>query len=210
MHNNSNKFCHPAHDGQHQHAAPAEATTSATTAVSQHKEQQQQKHMAGTCKHILVHRTAAYNSVVWLQYIRSRYSVVKAHTRFLTMFFLTIRTKSKGKARRDLYPQLRFLRECNLLLNQPFTKIKFLRLKSLGVPPARVRKDEHGEARRANTTPNDGPHLELLIERLRLKTWSKSDLLIAETWYTYIYGRPPARPTVIIVIILCIIVIILW
>ena len=60
----------------------------------------------------------------------------------------------------------------------------------LGVAPARVRRDEHGEARRANTTPNGGPHLELLIERLRLKTWSKSEFLIAETWYTYIYQDP--------------------
>ena len=54
----------------------------------------------------------------------------------------------------------------------------------------RVERDEQGEARRANTTPNGGPHLEL--ERLRLKTWSKSDFSIAETWpticiYTYIY-----------------------
>ena len=33
--------------------------------------------------------------------------------------------------------------------------------------------------RRANSTPNDGPHLEL--GRLRLKTWSKSDFSIAQT-----------------------------
>ena len=37
--------------------------------------------------------------------------------------------------------------------------------------PGRVERDEQGEARRANTTPNGGPHLELLIGRLRLKTW---------------------------------------
>ena len=54
------------------------------------------------------------------------------------------------------------------------------------VAPGRVGRDEHGEARRANTTPNGGPHLEL--ERLRLKTWSKSDFSIAEkTWPTYLY-----------------------
>ena len=35
--------------------------------------------------------------------------------------------------------------------------------------PSRVGKDEQGEARRANTTRNGGPHLEL--GRLRLKTW---------------------------------------
>ena len=47
----------------------------------------------------------------------------------------------------------------------------------------RVGRDEQGEARRANTTPNGGPHLEL--RRLRLKNWSKSDFSIAETWPTY-------------------------
>ena len=52
--------------------------------------------------------------------------------------------------------------------------------------PGRVGRDEHGKARRANTTPNGGPHLEL--ERLRLKTCSKSGLSIAETtWSTYLY-----------------------
>ena len=59
------------------------------------------------------------------------------------------------------------------------------------VAPGRVERDEQGEARRANTTPNGGPHLEL--GRLRLKTWSKSNFSIAETtWptcldYTCIY-----------------------
>ena len=49
----------------------------------------------------------------------------------------------------------------------------------------RVRRDEQGEARRANTTPNGGPHLEL--GRLRVKIWSKSDFSIVETtWPTYL------------------------
>ena len=48
-----------------------------------------------------------------------------------------------------------------------------------------VERDEQGEARRANTTPNGGPHLER--GRLRLKTGSKSDFSIAETWPTYPY-----------------------
>ena len=52
------------------------------------------------------------------------------------------------------------------------------------VTPGRVRRDEHGKTHRANTTPNGGPHLQL--ERLRLKTWSNSDLSIAETWSTYL------------------------
>ena len=43
----------------------------------------------------------------------------------------------------------------------------------------RVGRDEQGEARRANTIPNDGPHLEL--GRLRLKAWSKSDFSSAQT-----------------------------
>ena len=52
--------------------------------------------------------------------------------------------------------------------------------------PGRVGRDEQGEAHRANSTPNGGPHLEL--GRLRLKTWSESDLSIAETtWSTYPY-----------------------
>ena len=52
--------------------------------------------------------------------------------------------------------------------------------------PKRVERDGQGETRRANTTPNGRPHLEL--GRLRLKTWSKSDFSIAETtWPTYRY-----------------------
>ena len=54
------------------------------------------------------------------------------------------------------------------------------------VDPDRVVRDAQGEARRANTTPNGGTHLEL--ERLPLKTWSKSDFSIAETtWPAYLY-----------------------
>ena len=50
--------------------------------------------------------------------------------------------------------------------------------------PGRVGRDEQGEARRANTTPNEGPHLEL--ERLSFITGSKSDYSIVETtWPTY-------------------------
>ena len=44
--------------------------------------------------------------------------------------------------------------------------------------PGRVRRDEQGEARRANTTPNGVSHLEL--GHLRLKT-CKSDFSTAET-----------------------------
>ena len=52
--------------------------------------------------------------------------------------------------------------------------------------PGRVGRDEQGDARRANTAPNGGAHLER--GRLRLKTWSKSDFSIAETtWPTYLY-----------------------
>ena len=43
----------------------------------------------------------------------------------------------------------------------------------------RVRRGEQGEAWRANSRPNVGSHLEL--GRLRLKTWSKSDVTIAQT-----------------------------
>ena len=50
----------------------------------------------------------------------------------------------------------------------------------------RVGRDEQGEARPASSAPRGGPHLDL--ERLRLKTWSKSDLSIAETTgRTYLY-----------------------
>ena len=59
--------------------------------------------------------------------------------------------------------------------------------------PLAGRRREHGlghprqgEARRANTTQNGEPHLEL--ECLRLKTWCKSDFSTAETtWPTYLY-----------------------
>ena len=53
------------------------------------------------------------------------------------------------------------------------------------VAPGRVERDEQGEARRANATPNGGPHLELGC--LRLKSWSKSDLSsAATTWLIYL------------------------
>ena len=42
----------------------------------------------------------------------------------------------------------------------------------------RVGRGEQGEARRANSTPNSRPRLELA--RLRLKTWYKTDLSIAQ------------------------------
>ena len=45
--------------------------------------------------------------------------------------------------------------------------------------PGRVGEGEQGEARRAKSTPNGGPHVEL--GRLRLKTWSKCDFSIAQT-----------------------------
>ena len=52
--------------------------------------------------------------------------------------------------------------------------------------PRRVGRDGQGEARRANTIPNGGPHVEL--GHLRLKTWFKSGFSIAETtWPTYLY-----------------------
>ena len=51
--------------------------------------------------------------------------------------------------------------------------------------PGRVGRNDQCEARRANTTPSHGAHLEL--GHLRLKTWSKSDFSIAETtWPTYL------------------------
>ena len=65
--------------------------------------------------------------------------------------------------------------------------------------PGRVGRDEQGEAHRANSTPDVGPHLEL--GSLRLKTWSKSDLRIAETCptcitrYIYIWGFAERRYT---------------
>ena len=50
----------------------------------------------------------------------------------------------------------------------------------------RVDRDEQGKARRASTTPNGRPHLDL--GRLRLKTWSKADFSTAgTTWPTYLY-----------------------
>ena len=45
--------------------------------------------------------------------------------------------------------------------------------------PARVERREQGEARRANSAPNGGPHLEL--GRSLLKTWCIFDFSIAET-----------------------------
>ena len=46
------------------------------------------------------------------------------------------------------------------------------------------RESEQGEAHRTNSTPKNGPHLEL--GRLRLKTSSKPDISIAKTtWPTY-------------------------
>ena len=54
------------------------------------------------------------------------------------------------------------------------------------VAPSRVGRGTQGEARRANSTPNGGPHLELGC--LRLKTWSKPYFSIAQTTGpTYLY-----------------------
>ena len=55
------------------------------------------------------------------------------------------------------------------------------------VTPGRMGRDEQGEAHRANTRRNGGPHLEL--GHPRLKTWPKSDFSIAQTtWPTsYLY-----------------------
>ena len=47
--------------------------------------------------------------------------------------------------------------------------------------PGRDGRGEQGEARRASSTPNCGPHLELLVGRLRLKTYSKTEFSIAQT-----------------------------
>ena len=52
----------------------------------------------------------------------------------------------------------------------------------------KVGNDEHAEARRANTTPNCGPHLE--VSRLHLEASIKSDCSIAGTTrptYPYMY-----------------------
>ena len=120
------------------------------------------------------------------------------------------KSTKNNKARRDLNPRLRFLKECNLLSNRPFplnevslidnylyarldtwefstkTENGTPSMDTVGVARGDVGRDEHGEARRANTTSNDWPHLDL--ERLRLKPWSKSHFSIAETtWPTCLY-----------------------
>ena len=48
-----------------------------------------------------------------------------------------------------------------------------------------VGRGEQDDASPAINAPRGGPHLDL--GRLRLKTWSKFDLPIAETWPTYLY-----------------------
>ena len=53
------------------------------------------------------------------------------------------------------------------------------------VAPGRVGRDEHGEARRANTTPNGGPNLGL--ERLRLKTLSNLSYRLLRRHGQHIY-----------------------
>ena len=57
--NQSNIFCHPAHDDEQQQQAAA----AAATAVKQHTTERQQKYMAGTYKDILVRRAAAYSII---------------------------------------------------------------------------------------------------------------------------------------------------
>ena len=51
--------------------------------------------------------------------------------------------------------------------------------------PGTIGRGEQGEARRAQSTPNGGPHLEL--GQLRLKTWSKSDFSISQTTGQHIH-----------------------
>ena len=60
--------------------------------------------------------------------------------------------------------------------------------------PGRVGRDEQREARRANTTPNGGPHLEL--GRVRFNTRSKSDFSIVEmTRATHLYIHLQGSPS---------------
>ena len=60
-------------------------------------------------------------------------------------------------------------------------------------PPPAEAGEASKEARRANSTPNGGPHLEL--GRLRLKTWAKSGFPIAQTTgqhiCTCVYNEEP-------------------
>ena len=68
--------------------------------------------------------------------------------------------------------------------------------------PLPRRQFQQGEAQRANSKPNGGPHLELLlllygVYGLRLKTWSKTEIAIAQTtgqhfrtMYTPIFFHP--------------------
>ena len=53
------------------------------------------------------------------------------------------------------------------------------------VVPGRVGRDEYGDARRANITPNGGPDLEL--GRLRPKRWSRSDYRLLRRHGQHIY-----------------------
>ena len=57
--------------------------------------------------------------------------------------------------------------------------------------PGSVVRDEKVEARRANSTPNRGPYLEL--GRSRLETWSRADFSTAQMtgqhFYTRVYHR---------------------
>ena len=59
------------------------------------------------------------------------------------------------------------------------------------VAPGRVGRGEQDEARRANETPNGGPHLEL--GRLWLKTWFQSDSSIAYTTGQHICTKQNTR-----------------
>ena len=76
----------------------------------------------------------------------------------------------------DWYGRMRTNRRLNILTkNRKQNPLPGGDASTAEAVPCRVEGDERGEARRANTTPNGGPHIEL--ERLRLKAWSKSDLL---------------------------------
>ena len=138
---------------------------------------------------------------------------MKAHTRCLTKTLEKKTIRKKKESTPGFEPSTLFCEGVQSTFEPHVSIMKYLRLMSIctyeytreilrkkrkqhssqgdnastaGVAPGRVGRDEHGEARRANTTPNGGPHLEL--ERVRLTTLSKSDSWIAETtWPTYLY-----------------------
>ena len=198
-------FNEPAKKNAIWHTMPNNSSKLQQQQQDSNTEEQQQKYVAGIYKCIPVRRTAAYSIIIIYQ-IQVLW-VVKSHTvpnkKIRKKRYTTLEKKQKRKHSGHRTLDFLLWGSASYLLTTRFLAwniseyhlsirtnehIGYFGPKTKTAPPVgrrgkhgrgRPRKrDEQGEAHRAEPTPNGGPHLEL--GRLRLKTWSISDFSVAE------------------------------